>query len=76
MADVVIVGILSMIGTLGGSLFGVLTANKLVVFRLEQLEKKVEKHNSIVERITIVERDSKTAFRMIDDIQNHIDKKG
>ena len=37
-------------GTLAGSVIGVMTANKLTTFRLEQLEKKVEKHNSLVER--------------------------
>ena len=42
--------IVSIIGTLGGSLGGILVANKLTNYRVEQLEKKVEKHNGIVER--------------------------
>ena len=76
MSDVIIVGILSMLGTLSGSIFGVMKANKLVTFRLEQLEKKVDKHNCLVERMAVVERDQKTAFRLIDDIQEQMDKKG
>lgn len=44
------VAILSLCGTLIGSIAGILTANKLSNYRIEQLEKKVEKHNSIVER--------------------------
>lgn len=44
------VAILSLCGTLIGSIAGILTANKLTNYRIEQLEKKVEKHNSIVER--------------------------
>jgi len=34
-----------------GSLAGILTANRLVVYRIEQLEAKVSKHNNLVERI-------------------------
>lgn len=56
MDESVIVGLLSLAGTLGGSLLGILTANKLVNYRLEQLEKKVDKHNNLVERLGLVER--------------------
>ena len=51
MTDVVVVGILSLIGTLIGTLGGILAANKLTNYRIEQLEKKVEKHNSVIERV-------------------------
>ena len=51
MSDVVIVGILSLIGTLGGSLFGILAANKLTNYRIQQLEIKVEKHNQLIDRV-------------------------
>jgi len=50
MSETIIVSIISLIGTLGGSLGGILVANKLTNYRVEQLEKKVEKHNSVVER--------------------------
>lgn len=50
MSETVIVGLLSLAGTVLGSLAGILTANKLTNFRIEQLEKKVDKHNSVVER--------------------------
>lgn len=51
MNDAVIVAILSLIGTLGGSLGGILTANKLTNYRIQELEKKVEKHNQVVDRV-------------------------
>ena len=50
MSDTLIIGLLSLTGTLLGSLGGILTANRLTNYRIEELEKKVEKHNSIVER--------------------------
>lgn len=47
----VIVGALSLFGTVIGSYSG----TKLMAYRIEQLEKKVEKHNNLVERMYKVE---------------------
>ena len=57
MTDTVLVALLSLAGTAIGSVIGILTNNKLVVYRLEQLEKKVEKHNNVVERMALLEKD-------------------
>lgn len=65
MSEAVLVALLSFGGTVVGSLLGILAANRLVMFRLEQLEKKVEAHNHLVERMAVVERDVKTAFRLL-----------
>lgn len=46
----IIVALLSLVGTLAGSLLGVLASNKLTTYRIEQLEAKVAKHNQLVER--------------------------
>ncbi len=51
MSTEIIVGLLSFAGMLIGSIW----SNKLVVYRLSQLEKKVDKHNSIIERTFILE---------------------
>lgn len=50
MTDAVIVAVLGFAGTLLGSLFGVLAAQKLTQYRLSQLEEKVSKHNNLIER--------------------------
>lgn len=55
MSEVVVVGVLSLIGTLVGTLGGIFASNKLVTFRLESLEKKVQAHNNLVERMYRVE---------------------
>jgi len=46
---------MSLMGTLAGTFGGILVANRLTNYRIEQLEKKVDKHNSVVERIAVVE---------------------
>lgn len=56
MNDVIVVAVLSLIGTLGGSLAGILTANKLTNYRISQLEQKVEKHNNVIERVYKLEQ--------------------
>ena len=43
-------GIFVAVMSLAGSLGGILAANRMTVYRIEQLEKKVDKHNSVVER--------------------------
>ena len=48
--EAIIVALLGFAGTLLGSLFGVLAAQKLTQYRLSQLEEKVNKHNNLIER--------------------------
>lgn len=46
----ILVAVLSLAGTLGGSLLGVIASSSLTRYRIEQLEKKVAAHNNLVER--------------------------
>lgn len=55
MSDIVIVAIWGFLGTAVGSIGGILASSKLTVYRLERLEKKVEKHNNLVERMYSIE---------------------
>lgn len=50
MTEAIIVAILSLVGTLTGSYFSSRKSAALVAYRLEQLEKKVQAHNNLVER--------------------------
>lgn len=50
MSEAIVVALLGFAGTLLGSLFGVLAAQKLTQYRLAQLEDKVNKHNNLIER--------------------------
>ncbi len=67
----IIIALLSLAGTLVGSLAGVLAANRLTTYRIQQLEKKVEKHNSIVERTYLLEEEMKVANHRIADLERH-----
>ena len=63
------VALLSVAGTVLGSLFGVLASSRLTTYRLEQLEAKVNKHNNLVERMTKVEQSVKSAHHRIDELR-------
>lgn len=72
----VIVGVLSLLGTLVGSWGGM----KLISYRIEQLEKKVEKHNSVIERTFKLEEKTelqeekiKVANHRIEDLEKETD---
>ena len=72
----VVVGLLSLCGTLIGTLGGIMAANKLVIYRIRELEKKVEKHNNVIERVyrledndALIEEKIKVANHRIDDLE-------
>ncbi|MBE6714435.1 MAG: hypothetical protein E7575_04000 [Ruminococcaceae bacterium] len=56
MTDTVIVAAISLIGTLGGTFGGILTASRLTNYRIEQLEKRVEMHNRVIDRVYKLEQ--------------------
>lgn len=70
MSEAMIVALLGFAGTLLGSLFGVLTAQKLTQYRLSQLEEKVNRHNNIIERTYKLEGRMDEAEHDIRDLKN------
>ena len=82
MQETIIVAMLSLVGTLIGSFGGILTANKLINYRIQELEKKVEKHNQVIERVykieqheAVVDEEIKVANHRIADLEG-FHKKG
>ena len=46
----VIVSLITLAGSALGTFAGIITSTKLTTYRIEQLEKKVDKHNTVIER--------------------------
>lgn len=69
MTDVVIVAVISGLFTLLGSFFGVVASAKLTSYRIEQLEKKVDRHNNFAQRIPVIEEQIKVANHRIGDLE-------
>lgn len=65
----IIIAALSFLGTFIGTYSGI----KLMTYRIEQLERKVEHFSNINERVAIVERDLSTAHKRIDNIERKVE---
>ena len=57
MTENITIALITLIGSGIGSLIGILTSAKLTNYRIEQLEKKVDKHNSVMYRTYVKEID-------------------
>lgn len=68
----IIKSLIATIPTLIIALVTVVVNGKLIVYRIDQLEKKVEKHNNIVERIAVLEQKTNAAFSRIDELREDI----
>ena len=76
MTESIIVAVLSLVGTLAGAYFGNRKSATLIAYRLEELEKKVSKHNTLVERMynletkaDVFEEKLKVANHRLDDLE-------
>lgn len=65
----VIVAVLSLVGTVLGSLGGIMVSSRLTTYRIEQLEKKVEKHNKVMERTFVLEEQIKVVNYRLSDLE-------
>ena len=50
MSEAVMVALIGLAGSGAGAFGGILVSSKLTQYRLEQLEKKVQAHNNLIER--------------------------
>lgn len=71
MNENILVAVLSFAGTLAGTFGGIVTSAKLTNYRIEQLEKKVEKHNNFAERIPVLETKLKADEHRIEDLEKY-----
>lgn len=71
MDSAIIVAILGFLGTILGSGLGVIASSKLTNFRLQKLEEKVEKHNSVIERTFKLEGQVTEIFHDIKELKSY-----
>lgn len=61
-------------GTLVGTFGGILASTKLTIYRIEQLEKKVDKHNELIERTYRLEESFSLLYEKIKTANHRIKK--
>jgi hypothetical protein len=70
----IVVALITLGGSAIGTFGGILASSKLTAYRIEQLEKKVDKHNSFAERIPVLENRLKVEEHRMDDAEEDIRK--
>ena len=68
----VVVGVFSFAASVIGTFSGIIVSSKLTNYRLEQLENKVQRHNSLIERMYKVEDSTKSAHHRIDELREEL----
>lgn len=69
MSDAIIVAILSLVGTFAGSFSGM----KLMSYRIEQLEKKVDRYATITEKIPVIEEQIKSITHRVEELERKVE---
>ena len=71
-----LVALIGLLGSAAGAFVGVVTSAKLTNYRIEQLEKKVDKHNTVIERTykleetqAVIQEQIKVANHRIGDLE-------
>ena len=76
MDSTIIVAVISGLFTLVGTLGGILASSKLTAYRIEQLERKADKHNQVIDRVyrleqrdAVFDEEIKVANHRINDLE-------
>lgn len=78
MTPEVFISLLTLLGSFLGTFGGILINTKLTTYRIEQLEKKVDKHNQVIDRVykleerdAVVDNEIRVANHRISDLENY-----
>lgn len=69
MGNEIVVPLLSLLGTLAGTFGGIVASSRLTNYRIQALEKKVDKHNNVIERTYILEEKIKVVNHRLEDLE-------
>jgi ABC-type lipoprotein release transport system permease subunit len=72
MSETLIIAIIGFLGTALGSILGVIASARLTNYRLEQLEKKVNLHNNVIERVYELEKKNAMLAQHVEDLHSEV----
>ncbi len=75
MTDQIITALFAFLGTAIGTLGGILASSKLTNYRIEQLEKKVDKHNGFAEKMPVLEQRLKSVENKVKHLEEYHEEK-
>ena len=74
MSESIIRTLIGIIPALLVAVISIVSNNQIVKVKIEELEKKVDKHNQVIERTYKLESDVKTVFTKIDEERTRIER--
>ena len=69
----ILVALISLLGTFGGTLSGIFVSSKMTNYRLQQLENKVAEHNNFARRMPVIEEKIEVANHRISDLERKVE---
>jgi hypothetical protein len=70
MTEAIVIALIGFLGAVVGSGLGIIASAKLTNYRLEQLEKKVDLHNNVIERVYNLEKREALLEQHVSDLHN------
>lgn len=67
--ETIIVAIITLVGTIGSGVLSAVISNNLIKYRVEQLEKKVDKHNNLIDRMYKAESNIKLIQEEVEQLE-------
>lgn len=65
----ILIALISFLGTMMGTLGGIVASAKLTNYRISELEKKVELHNNFARRVPVIEEKIKVINHRLTDLE-------
>ena len=66
-------GVASLIASLVGTFAGIITSTKLTNYQINELKKRVDKHNNVIERTYKLEEHCKYVDERIDKLESEVE---
>ena len=66
-------GILSLLASLVGTFGGIITSTKLTNYQINELKKRIDKHNNVIERTYKLEEHCKYVDERIDKLESEVE---
>ena len=70
----VITALLSTIPSLAVAIISIVLNNRVIGFKVDALQRKVDKHNGMIERTYKLESDMETVWKRYDDISDRVER--
>lgn len=74
MDNTIVVALISAASALITAIISIALNNRVINFQIKALAEKVDKHNHLIERMAIVERDEEVLFRYRNEMMERLDK--